>query len=371
MEHAIFGQAQSLPRISPAAAIQYRDHMEELRKQVDQELSGHPEILSLLGRSPLEVMLTNHKNHVRFMATVFRLNTFNLLPRTVAWVYHAYHHHAFSYDYFPIELAAWKKAVSETLDPEAAVQINRIYDWLIDHHADFVELAESGAYSAGLQPLESQDKMQNFLRCMLENHYRECIEFAVESIHSAEELGRFYAEVITPALYEIGRLWEEGKISAVQEHLATAISMRIMSAMYGSFVMGDPTKGTAIVTAAPNEFHEVGARMVSDQLEMDGWQVEYLGANSPTVDLLELLRQKKPFFLGMAAVLPFNIEGIRCIIESMKADEELKQIKVMVGGPFFSHEPELWRQIGADGCAKDGVQAVALAGKWWAQEANQ
>lgn len=371
MEHSIFEQAQSLPRISLEAAIQYQDHMEDLREQVDQELSGHPEILSLLGRSPLEVMLVNHKNHVRFMATVFRLNTFNLLPRTVVWVYRAYHHRAFSYDYFPIELTAWKKAVSEKLESPAAAQINRIYEWLIDHHADFVELAESDAYATVMKRFESQDKMQNFLRGMLENQYRQCIDFAVESVHSAEELGKFYSEIITPALYEIGRLWEEGKISAVQEHLATAISMRIMTAMYGSFVMGDPTKGTAIVTAAPNEYHEVGARMVSDQLEMDGWQVEYLGANSPTVDLIDLLRQKKPFFLGIAAVIPFNIEGIRRIIESMKTDEELKQIKIMVGGLVFAHEPELWRQIGADGCAGDGAQAVTLAREWWEQEANQ
>ena len=135
--------------------------------------------------------------------------------------------------------------------------------------------------------------------------------------------------------------------------------------MYGGFVMGEAGKGKAVITAAPNEFHEVGARMISDQLEMDGWQVDYLGANSPAHDLLALLRQMPPFLLGFSIVVPFNIEAVRRIIEEIRADEILKNIKIMVGGPVFSLEPELCRKIGADGYATSGGQAVELARQWW------
>ena len=205
---------------------------------------------------------------------------------------------------------------------------------------------------------------------MLDNNFGACIELAVESVHSVEDLAYFYQEIMTPALYEIGRLWEEGQISAVQEHLATAISMRIMAGLYGGFVVGEPDKGAVVVTAAPNEFHEVGARMVSDQLEMDGWKVEYLGANSPLEDLLELLRQDPPFILAISVVMPFNIETVRQIIEIMKNDALLKQIRVMVGGRAFSLETNLWQKVGADGYAGDSWQAVLLSRKWWNEKAG-
>lgn len=365
MEHRLFAEAHAIPAVSAAAALAYQDNREKLRLQVDKEMAGLPDILPLIGFSPLEMMQLNHRHHVQFMSMVFRHSAYTLLPKVVVWVYRSYHNHGFAYDYFPRELGAWQRAVANQLGPAAAAEIERVYQWLLDHHQDFCELADSAAYATFFAGFDAHKQMQILLTHMLNNNFRACIDLAVESVHSAEDLAKFYQEVMTPTLYEIGRLWEEGEISAVQEHMATAISMRIMAAMYGGFVLGDASKGKAVITAAPNEYHEVGARMVSDQLEMDGWQVDYLGANSPATDLIIQLRQEPPFLLGFSIVVPFNVEDVQRIIEEIRADNVLKNIKVLVGGPIFSLEPELWRKIGADGYAANGGKAVELARQWW------
>lgn len=371
MEQKLFREARALPVVSLAATLAFQDKRSLLCEQVDRSMSEQPDILPLIGFSPLEMMKANHRHHVQFMSTVFRLGAYTLLPKVVVWVYRSYHSHGFSYDYFPRELRAWQNAVAQSLESSLSAEINSVYQWLIDHHSDFLALAESAAYATFSDGKgEPQIQMEILLRHMLENNYRACIDLAAVSVHSPEELARFYQEVMTPALYEVGRLWEEGKISAAQEHLATAISMRIMAAMYGSFVVGDVSKGRAVVTAAPNEFHEAGARMVSDQLEMDGWQVDYLGANSPAADLLNLLRKNPPFLLGLSVVVPYNIEAVRDIIEEIRSDSLLKNIKIMVGGPTFLLEPELAKKIGADGCATSGGTAVELARKWWGEKAG-
>lgn len=367
MEHRLFAEAQIFPGVSPAAALAYRDNMEKLRLQVDKEMSAFPDILPLIGYSPLEMMQVNHRHHVQFMATVLRLSAHSLLPKVVVWVYRSYHNHGFSYDYFPLELRAWQRAVASHLEPAAAAEVNRLYQWLLEHHQDFCQLAESSDYATFFDGFEVQKQMQILLAHMLNNNFRACLELAIASVHSPEDLAGFYQDVMTPVLYEIGRMWEEGEISAVQEHLATAIAMRIMSAMYGGFVLRESSKGKAVITAAPNEYHEVGARMISDQLEMAGWQVDYLGANSPAKDLLALLRQEPPFMLGISIVVPFNIEAVRRIIEEIRVDKVLKGLKIMVGGPTFLLEPELCRKIGADGYATSGGQAVELAEQWWTQ----
>lgn len=365
MQERIFSEVQALPAVSLSAVTAYQAAMDNLRVQVDKALTARPDILALIGFSPLEMMHANHRHHSQFMATVFRFRAYTLLPKVVVWVYRSYHKHGFSYEYFPLELRAWQTAIADQLPAVAATEIHRVYQWMLDHHKEFCELADSDTYTTFSTGFDPQDQMRILLTHMLNNNYRSCIDLAVELIHSAEDLSRFYQEVMTPALYEIGRLWEAGEISAVQEHLATAISMRIMSAMYGNFVLGDASKGRAVITAAPNEYHEVGARMVSDQLEMDGWQVDYLGANAPAADLLALLRRNVPFMIGFSIVIPFHIEAVGRIIEAIRADKSLGNIKVMVGGPAFSLEPGLCQKIGADGCAINGDQAVALARKWW------
>ena len=98
MEHRLFNEAQALPAVSPAAALAYRDNTEKLRLQVDKEMAAFTDILPLIGFSPVEMMQVNHRHHVQFMATVFRLSAHSLLPKVVIWVYRSYHHHGWSYD---------------------------------------------------------------------------------------------------------------------------------------------------------------------------------------------------------------------------------------------------------------------------------
>ena len=89
MPHAFFLESKSLPPVSLAAALQYKQYQEELLQQVDNELAGRPDLLGLIGHSPIETMYRNHENHVRFMTTVFRLNSYSLLAETLIWVYRA------------------------------------------------------------------------------------------------------------------------------------------------------------------------------------------------------------------------------------------------------------------------------------------
>jgi len=211
----------------------------------------------------------------------------------------------------------------------------------------------------------------DFLEGMLTSNNKLCMELAIVYIHSAESLSDFYVNVIAPCLYEVGRLWEEGEISAAQEHLATAIVSRVMSVMYGPFVLGNRTKGKAVMITAPGEEHDLGARMTADLLEMDGWQVDYLDAQSPIIDSLKLLRENQPYLLGIAITMPFNIEPVRRLIEKIKKDYRLQSIKVMVGGQAAAFSPQLWQKIGADGYCVDSQEAVKLAAEWWEKRSGK
>ena len=62
----------------------------------------------------------------------------------------------------------------------------------------------------------------------------------------------------------VGRLWEQNRICVAIEHLATSITQSLFHLVYLR-LFSMPRRGkTAMVACASNEYHFVGARMVSD-----------------------------------------------------------------------------------------------------------
>ncbi|MDD3258185.1 MAG: hypothetical protein PHN97_01925, partial [Smithellaceae bacterium] len=112
-------EARECLQVSPEATARYIKAKDILLEEVNARMTAHPGISNLTGGNPMSMMRDNHSNHLDFMSTVFEFNSFELLVKTVPWVYRSYHSHGFSFDYFPLELEAWKKAVSQFLSPEA------------------------------------------------------------------------------------------------------------------------------------------------------------------------------------------------------------------------------------------------------------
>lgn len=339
---------------------------DDLLEQVNSQLEANPKIRALIGNNPIELMRDNHRNHAKFMATVFHLNSHELLVRTIPWVYRAYHARGFAFDYFPVELVAWQIAIYECIaSADQKAEILAVYNWLVQHHEDMIKLAVTGKGSALSALHEENEIQQTFLSLLLHGNSRGCLALADQSIRTADDLKHFYLDVVWPAMVRIGLLWESNHISVAEEHLATAIVGRVMAALYPRFTQFSVSRGKVVVSAGPNEFHEVGARMVADFMEMDGWDVTYLGTNIPAPELLAILKLHKPFLVALSVATIFNLDNAHQLIQRLKEEPETKDIKVMVGGLAFNSMPALWQDIGADGCAADANSATALSNEWW------
>jgi methanogenic corrinoid protein MtbC1 len=240
-----------------------------------------------------------------------------------------------------------------------------VYDWLISHHDSLIELSRSAETLSFSLPLGSDGMQQMFTTLLLHGDHGGCLALAEQSITSPDDLRHFYEHVVRHALYTVGTLWERNEISVAEEHQATAIVGRVTSFLYGRFVGTPQTKGRVIVTAAPNEFHEVGARMVADILELDGWDVTYLGANLPVVELVALLKRECPFLLALSVATPLNLEKARAVIKAIRGEEELSIMRILVGGLAFSIVPGLWQEFGADGYAANLHDLSVLCDRWW------
>jgi len=369
MSESIDLNLSNLPPVSPQAAEEYEKKAENLIEKVNDSLEHREDVRQLIGKNPLKKAFENHKHHARFMTNVFKLNDYELLIKTSVWVYRTYHRHGFSYDYFPVELQSWMEAVKNGLEKESAEQICKIYSFMLENHRQFIESAQK-AEEYGFEISERWEEINGqFLNALLESDHKQALEITQENVNSQPEVGEFFENVIKPTMYEVGTKWEKGEISVAEEHLISSIVSRVLSTIYSRFISFDKTKGKAVVTATANEFHEIGSRIIADSLEMDGWNVDHLGVDTPIPDLIDFLLEKKPFLLGLSVAIPFNIEQAIETIDRIRSNSELEGLKILIGGKTFNDNPELWKKTGADAWSRDCKEAVNKAGKWWREEA--
>jgi len=365
MEELFAGDCE-LPRVSTEAAEAYARESDKLLEQVQGKLAAHPEIRGLTGRGPVEMMQKNLQDHPKIMSLVFKFNSCEFLVRTIAWEYSSCHSRGFSYDFFPLKFAAWEAAIQSGIqEPVWAAELLAVYRWLARHHEDLVSLSRAGADFSASASGETDELLRIFLAQLLKGDCQGGIDLAEQSIRSADDLRCFYLKVIWPALVRIGYLWEQNQVSIAEEHVATAIVGRVMASLYPKISLSEVTRGEVVVSSGPNELHEVGARMLADFLEMDGWDVSYLGANGSALKLINLLKERQPFMVALSVATVFTLEKARQMISLIREDPHTKDIKIMVGGIAFSGLPQLWQEIGADGFGADAESAVSLCSQWW------
>jgi MerR family transcriptional regulator, light-induced transcriptional regulator len=201
---------------------------------------------------------------------------------------------------------------------------------------------------------------QRYLAAQLAGDRREALRLLVdEGLLRGIPLQDIHLKVIQPSQYEIGRLWQENRISVAQEHLATAISQLALSHLY-RHLPRDPSNGKVVmVSCVEGELHELGARMASDFLEMAGFEVRFLGANVPTSHLVRMVREQTPDLLALSVSMTYHLPALRTAVEQVRAIAP--RLPIAVGGLAFTWVPGLERELGVSFLGKDARELVASA----------
>jgi methanogenic corrinoid protein MtbC1 len=103
-----------------------------------------------------------------------------------------------------------------------------------------------------------------------------------------------YDDVITAVLYNIGNLWEKGKISATEEHIASQSLKDCLIRLQGITVSPAEKLGRVLCLNLSTELHDIALKMVDQLLETKGFQVLFSGQITPALDLEKIFEKYKP-----------------------------------------------------------------------------
>ena len=118
------------------------------------------------------------------------------------------------------------------------------------------------------------------------------------------------------------------------------------------------SKGKVIVTTVKGDLHDIGKNIVAILLRGAGYAVKDLGNDIAPETIVAALREEKPQFLGMSALLTSTMPHMGDTIQAITESGLRDSVKIIVGGAAVSKE--FAESIGADGYGADGFDAVRV-----------
>ena len=199
---------------------------------------------------------------------------------------------------------------------------------------------------------------ERFLAAQLAGDRREAVRLVTDALARGLPAGALRTGVVQAAQDAIGRLWEQNQCSVAEEHMATAIAQVVAACLYERATPAARHGKRVLIACVEGEQHEFPARLVVDALDLDGFDVRFLGADVPTDHLIELAGRTSPDLIGLSVTMSFNAPALRAAVPRLRA---VCDAPIVVGGHALRWEPGLAATLGVEHAGDTVEQVVATA----------
>jgi methanogenic corrinoid protein MtbC1 len=207
-----------------------------------------------------------------------------------------------------------------------------------------------------------EDALARYLEALLQGDRKACRSVVEETLQSGIPANSVYLHLIWPVMAEIERLQRTDRITSVQEHLATRINRTIVDQLQNKLPRRPAKNKKVAVCCARDELQELGAQMIADLFESDGWQVRFLGGGLSNDDIFGFINEYAPDVLLVYGTAPKQAPDVRRLIDQVRTVNAWPDMRIIVSGGLFNRAEGLWEEIGADGFAATAADVLQVAG---------
>ncbi len=200
--------------------------------------------------------------------------------------------------------------------------------------------------------------LTQYLQPLLAGRRAECFEIISRAADDGWEAKSLINDVLWPSMSQVDRLYRDDRITCVIEHMATRINRTVADQLQARLPRAVANGKRVIICCAGGFREELGAQMVADLFQSDGWEVFFLGGGIPDDELLMLIGQKRPDALVIFGVEPAETPLTRRVIELIREVDSCPTMNIVVAGGVFNRADGLWQEVGADAFAPDADEVV-------------
>jgi methylmalonyl-CoA mutase cobalamin-binding subunit/DNA-binding transcriptional MerR regulator len=187
-------------------------------------------------------------------------------------------------------------AAGRRISDVANLPIDELRSLVAEDHAEGVDVYPRSGSSS---PSEVAEELLSESVSALEALDRRRLEKALADAAVSLSTPHLRQHVIVPLLQTIGDRWREGSLRVVHEHMATAIVRAFLDNNRGE----KPESAPRLVATTPaGQNHELGALMAAAAADEVGWNVIYLGANTPAEEIAAGVRQSSARAVALSIV---------------------------------------------------------------------
>ena len=170
----------------------------------------------------------------------------------------------------------------------------------------------------------------DYFNGLLEGDKERCRKVVDMLLEEKTQIVEIYTDLFQKSLYQIGKMWDQNKLSIGDEHLGTQITEDLLYYCSSKIIPQKKLNKSALVSCINKEQHKLGARMAADMFVLNGWQTYFLGASTPTKEILRYVETKKPDIVGLSFSFYINFLKLVEVVKEIK--NKYPDQKILIGG---------------------------------------
>lgn len=273
-----------------------------VKKILEKQFDAQPSLKTKYGEKQTHQYIEDTKFHLGYLAETIANSEPVLFNEYLAWVKTFFDNLPVTDEEIIINLELLRDEIARYLPGKMSTVTNKYINDGIEYYKTSSPILPSFITEENPQK-EIAEKYLNFL---IEGEKTYAYNLIMEAVRNGVSIKDLYLNVFQITQKETGRLWQLSKISVAHEHFITAATQLIMAQLYPYIFTSTNKEKRIIVSCVEGELHEIGARMVADIFEMEGWSSYYFGANTPIKSVLDSINNFNPQILAISTTMTYN-----------------------------------------------------------------
>lgn len=168
-------------------------------------------------------------------------------------------------------------------------------------------------------------------------------------------------KVVIPAVEEMmTRITRDPDANLAQHFMTAQIASEVTERMLARFAAPPAIVGRVVIGTAHGDLHSLGKRIVMGCLKALMVEVVDLGVNVPAERFVDEAVAHDAQVIAVSAMMVHTATGENGVrkVRRILRDRGLEdRFKIVVGGAPYRFDNELYKDVGADGWAADGIAA--------------
>ncbi len=249
------------------------------------------------------------------------------------------------------------------MNPHSAEMMKTYYTYKVlkgldENCKEYIEVADTFSGVETVEKAKEKESTSSDLQyAVIKGMKERARELTVSLLGERAPLDIVNGEII-PALNVVGEGFEKKKIYLPSLLMSAEAAGEAFEVIKGvALEKSAKTKATVILATVKGDIHDIGKNIVKLILENYGFNVVDLGKDVTPDAVVDKVIELHAPLVGLSALMTTTVPAMEETVKLIK--ERAPWCKTMVGGAVLT--PDYANKIGADGYAKDAMEAVRCA----------